>query len=887
MNTIKHVKPAGFVALKVICTLLICLAVVLPCRAAGPAGPRIGLTDTVYHQFRVILKELDATPVDLVTETSMQAYFNDISEFYSYTIKSYQPYDINVWRIYHWVADFDGPMATSGKQDTDTWVKTTLDGELWRWRWERRDAPKPLVLTSEDFLREFINLEAVEAAVQNIDGLLIGGGEGVNPRLYGNDKGIPPFRGYKTRDIIEIAFIWAALKHQKPILGICRGAQILAVALGSELTFDLPAVYDYEGLSDRHYHANEVEDAKGHDIVVLPGSTMAEILGLSGPGPHVINVNSYHTHAVLKPSPLISVQAYDYTNTENIERNIIEGFVHRDADRFVAGVQWHPERPMSETGERARLVFDPKRFFPRPHDKAIFDSFLTAAGKEPPAKEKKKDYFGIWSVLPAFVALILAIATRHVILSLVIGVFGGMIVYNGGNVFKGLVDFIELGPFAQLARESNARVIIIISIIGGFVYLVEQSGGMKSFARKITSFVDTPFKAQLSVWMAGLAIFFTDSGNSLILGPLFRPIFKSLRICREKLAFILDSTSSPVCVLIPVISWGIYIMSLVEQSFKPLGLTESPLSAFANVLPFQFYPLLAIVTVPIMAFIGKEYGPMARFQRQTLETEEEDAAEPELTEEQGVQAGARAVFLPLGTMLFVAFALFAYFYVALGSLPGKKIQTSLVIAYMSGAIVCAAILKLQKVYTVKQSFKLFIKGISRVVFIIIVLLLAWSMGDVCKLLKTGDFIARFFGDFLAPALLPAVVFVLGAVISLSTGSSWGTFALLMPIAIPVAHGIGAPLYVTIASVLSGGMFGDHASPISDTTILSSMSSGCEHADHVNTQLPYACVTGLSALITFLIAGFTGSIWCLLSGLVIHGVLLLSITRLFGIPAHSS
>lgn len=871
---------------KLLCVLIICCFFGPPCRAVGP---RIGLTDTVYQQFRVVLKELGATPVDLVTDASMAAYFTNIIDEWDFNLslqpETYKPYDINVWKIYHWVCNYDGFLATSGEQDTDTWVRTSLDSEIWRWRWEHRDAPKPLVLASEDFLRTLINLEAVEAAVQRIDGLLIGGGQGVNPRLYGYN-GIPPFRGYKTRDIIEIAFIYAALKYQKPILGICRGAQVLAVALGSELTIDLSTAYDYEGLGDRHYHANEVEDAKGHDIVVLPESELAGILGLKGPGPHVINVNSYHMHAVLKPAPLISVQAYDYSNTKELEKNIIEGFVHREGGQFAVGVQWHPERPVSETGERARLVFEPERFFPRPHDRALFDSFLAAANKEPakPKKEKKPDHFGIWSVLPAFAALVLAIATRHVILSLIIGVFGGMIVYNGGNVFKGLVDFIELGPFAQLARESNARVIIIISIIGGFVYLVEQSGGMKSFARKITSFVDTPFKAQLSVWMAGLAIFFTDSGNSLILGPLFRPIFKNLKICREKLAFILDSTSSPVCVLIPVISWGIYIMSLIEQSFTPLGLTESPLSAFANILPFQFYPLLAIVTVPIMAFIGKEYGPMARFQRAALEAEE-TGNELLPASHQGAQAGARAVFLPLGTMLAVAFSLFAYFYLTLGALPGKQIQTSLVIAYMSGAIVCAAILKMQNIYSVKQSFELFLKGISRVVFIIIVLLLAWSMGDVCKLLHTGDFIARFFGDFLKPALLPAVVFVLGAVISLSTGSSWGTFALLMPIAIPVAHGIGAPLYVTIASVLSGGMLGDHASPISDTTILSSMSSGCEHADHVNTQLPYACVTGLSALITFLLAGFTTNIYSLLVGLVIHGVLLISITGYFGEAAH--
>ena len=489
--------------------------------------------------------------------------------------------------------------------------------------------------------------------------------------------------------------------------------------------------------------------------------------------------------------------------------------------------------------------------------------------------------FGVWSVFPAFVALLLAITTRNVILSLVVGVFGGMIIYNGLNPFKGLVDFIELGPFAQLAKESNARVIIIICIIGGFVYLLEKSGGMKSFAKRITSLVDTPVKAQFSVWLAGMAIFFTDSGNSLILGPMFRPIFNRLKVCREKLAFIIDSTSSPVCVLIPVISWGIYIMSLIEQSYSPLSITESSLNAFVKALPFQFYPILAIITVPILALTRKEYGPMAKFQLRAI-NQEEDPGEASLIDSHEKQAGARAVFIPLGTMLVVAFSLFAYFFLINGSLPGKKIQTSLVIAYLSGTIVCASLLKKQNVFPLKESFQIFIKGISRVVFILIVLLLAWSMGDVCKLLHTGDYIATFFGDYINPGLLPSIIFLIGAVISLSTGSSWGTFALLMPIAIPVAHGINSPMYVAIAAVLSGGMFGDHSSPISDTTILSSMSSGCEHTDHVNSQLPYACVTGMAALFMFILAGYTNNPYSILAGIVLQITLILLITRCIGV-----
>lgn len=488
----------------------------------------------------------------------------------------------------------------------------------------------------------------------------------------------------------------------------------------------------------------------------------------------------------------------------------------------------------------------------------------------------------ILSVLPAFLALGLAIVTRHVILALSIGVFSGMTIYSNFNPLKGVVNFFEMGVFAQLVKPANARIIIIICIIGGFVYLLEKSGGMNSFAKKITSLVNSPKKAQLLAWFGGMVLFFTDSGNSLILGPMFRPIFKTLKICREKLAFIVDSTSAPVCVLIPFIGWGVYTMSLIRQSYEPLGIAESPLIAFLNVIPFQFYPLLAIFSVPVLILTGKEYGPMARFQAEKTHGYESEG--DEVTEPDQKHAGATAIFIPLGTMLVVLFSMFFCFAEIQDgalSLPGKKIQTSLAIAYLSAVGVFIFLLKQQKVCTIKKSFELFFQGMSRMMLIVVVLLLAWSMGDVCSLLHTGDFIAKLFGPFFNPGFLPAIIFLIGTVASMSTGSSWGTFALLMPIAIPVAHEVGAPMYVVIASVLSGGMVGDHASPISDTTILSSMSSGCKHADHVNTQLPYVCTTGAVAFVSFLIAGFIGSAWVLLASIIIQIVVILLVTRLLG------
>jgi len=487
----------------------------------------------------------------------------------------------------------------------------------------------------------------------------------------------------------------------------------------------------------------------------------------------------------------------------------------------------------------------------------------------------------VLSIVPPLIALVLAVATRNVLVSLTLGVLLGMTLVNDFNPLAGLVDFFHRGIAAQLTERSNVEVLVIILVIGGFVHLLDRSGGMVAFARRMTKVVDTPFKAQISVWLTGLAIFFTDSGNSLILGPMFRPIFGGLKLCREKLAFIIDSTSSPVCVLIPVISWGVYIMGLLEKSFDAHGVTVEPLDACLRALPFQLYPLLALSTVPVLAWTGREYGPMARAQRRALvQVQTEAAAETH----DGPRASARAVLVPLAVLLMVLTGLFIFYGVQNGGLPGPKVRLSLMISYLAATAVCAAILWAERVSHPLRSARLVLRGMSKLVFVVLILLLAWSLGDVCDLLGTGDYIAQFFDRSLHPGFLPAMVFILGAVFSLSTGSSWGTFALLMPIAIPVALATDAPLYPTIAAVLSGGIFGDHCSPVSDTTVLSSMATGCKHADHVNTQLVYAGLTGVTALLGFIAVGFTGAVWILPIALTVQVAAVLGVTRVFGVRA---
>jgi Na+/H+ antiporter NhaC len=491
----------------------------------------------------------------------------------------------------------------------------------------------------------------------------------------------------------------------------------------------------------------------------------------------------------------------------------------------------------------------------------------------------------VLSLLPPLLALVLAVATRNVLVSLGLGVLLGFVVAAGMDPLAGAANML-VGVPTQLAEASHLQVAIIILVIGGFVRLLERSGGMASFAARVGRVVHTPARAQLSAWLTGLAIFFTDSGNALILGPMFRPVFDRVRVSREKLAFIVDSTSAPVCVLIPFISWGVYIMSLLEEGFEPLGIEQAPLGALMAALPFQIYPLLALATVPLMAVIGREFGPMARAQARGL-AQAQAHPPSRAAQHEGPSPGAAVVLAPLGTVLVVLAVMFAVFLARLGTLPGAQVRWSLLAAYGAGTLVAAGLLARAGLLGLRRSGATFLGGTVPMLRIVAILVLAWSLGDVCETIGTGRTMAALFEHSLPSGLLPATLFLAGGAFALSTGSSWGTFALLLPVAIPVAFEAGVPMPIAVAAVLSGGIFGDHCSPVSDTTVLSSMACGCEHAAHVNTQLPYALLTGASATAGFLIAGFTSSYGALAVAASLQVALVVGVMRAWGREADQS
>ena len=493
--------------------------------------------------------------------------------------------------------------------------------------------------------------------------------------------------------------------------------------------------------------------------------------------------------------------------------------------------------------------------------------------------------YGLLSLLPPVLTVILAIWTRNILISLSLGVFVGSMILTSYNPFLATLDMIESRIFVQISVPSNIQIIFTMMAIGGFIKLLEVSGGAKAFARGMTRFISNGVRAQFSTWVSGLLIFFTDSGNALIIGPLFRPIFAELKICREKLAYILDSTASPVCILMPFIGWGAYIMGLIEQAYGDAGLTEPALSVLLSVLPYQFYAIFTLAAVPFIIISGRDFGPMAKAQQKFQALEPVDNGQEEAAQASGdLQSTPLSLFIiPLGLLLGTIAVLLSYFALQ-DDLSSIHVRSTMTIAYVAAAVASAYLMHRFQQVSFDDSLGNFVKGAERMVFVVIILILAWSLSSVIKDLGTAQTLSALVGEDVSPAFLPAIVFVLGAVISIATGSSWGTFAILMTLAIPVAVAIGAPLYLTIGAVLSGGLFGDHTSPISDTTVLSSVGADCPHIDHVSTQFYYALLVGTVAFMTFIAAGVLGSMLVGVAGLAVLFAAIQMISRRFGYRA---
>ncbi|KAA3660780.1 MAG: sodium:solute symporter [Calditrichaeota bacterium] len=491
------------------------------------------------------------------------------------------------------------------------------------------------------------------------------------------------------------------------------------------------------------------------------------------------------------------------------------------------------------------------------------------------------EHYGWLSVLPPIVAIVFAIRTRQVFVSLLFGIWLGWVILNEWNFFDGTIGTIQ-ALVNVFADAGNTRTIMFSALVGALIAFIQRSGGVDGFILKVNNFLqqrggNSRRLVQILAWLTGFSIFVESSINVLTVGSIFRPLFDKLKIPREKLAYIADSISAPTCILIPLNAWGAYIMGLLLAQ----GISD-PLTTMIKAYPLNFYPLLAMLTVVLIIVLQKDFGPMKKAEERAMKEGKviADNATPmissdviSLEKKDGVVSKARNMLIPIFTMVFMMPVGLVYsgweavasrtdistmqmIFTALGKGSGSK---AVLWAVLTSILVAMILYRSQKIFNLQELLDLIFKGIGGLIPLALLMMLAFAIGKVCKDLGAGYYIAEISSQWLSPAFVPAILFVVSSFIAFSTGTSWGTFAIMVPIGIPMAATLGVYPPLAVAAVLGGGVFGDHCSPISDTTIISSMASASDHIDHVKTQLPYALSAGGVTILLYLVAGIVISV----------------------------
>jgi Na+/H+ antiporter NhaC len=470
--------------------------------------------------------------------------------------------------------------------------------------------------------------------------------------------------------------------------------------------------------------------------------------------------------------------------------------------------------------------------------------------------------------------LLVALALRNVLAGLFTGVLVGALLLGNTTALQFLPDLVSNLIVPEVADSYNASVLVLLAFIGGFVKLIETSGGGEAFARSAVRWVSGRIRVQLAAWAGGVMIFFSDLGTPLIVGPVFQPLVDRLRVSRQKLAFILDSTSSPVAILVPFIGWGVFIMSVIADAYRANGIADSEWDAFIAAIPFQFYAWLAIAIVPLLAILRFDFGPM----RLAEEAARELPHQEPLAQSTTSLATPILVWLPLLVLGITLFATLAQHGFPFEQVAGSDFRAGLSAAYFLAASTLVLLSINGRILSLQQNISRYIDGVTGMMPIAATLVLAWTLGAVSESLGTGSYVADIAREGVSGWVLPAITFILAAIISFATGSSWGTIIIMMPLAVPAALATMAPMPVVIGAVLSGGLFGDHSSPVSETTILSSTGAATTPLEHFRTQLPYALTNGTLALCAFLWAGYFHSVWILLPLLGLQFTLLLALRK---------
>ena len=458
------------------------------------------------------------------------------------------------------------------------------------------------------------------------------------------------------------------------------------------------------------------------------------------------------------------------------------------------------------------------------------------------------------SILPPLLAIALAIITRQVILSLSVGIWIGFCLLESVNPLAGIGLALD-GIVNVFSDAGDTRVLMFTLIIGGLIATIEKLGGVRGFIHLLEhrNWVTNGKRAQWLAYSTGIVVFIESNITLLIAGAISRPLFDRYKISREKLAYIIDSTSAPICVLIPLNAWGAVIISLLGSAE-----IDNPIDVFIYAIPFNLYPIVVILFCAFVIGKNIEIGPMKKAQERTeagelLWANATPMVDPSILSQQVERTDAdKARFMIVPIAVMVIGMPLGLFVTGDGNLSAGSGSTSVLWAVLAALVTSWGLALQQSRLNLEELMQIFLKGAGGLLPVTMILLFALALGDVANLLGTGVYVAQLVQQSIPLALLLPLLFIISGFIAFAIGSSWGTFAIMIPLAMQIAVPLDLNSSLFLAAVLSGSVFGDHASPISDTTVVASMASATDHIDHVRTQLPYALISGGIAAFGFLL-----------------------------------
>lgn len=466
--------------------------------------------------------------------------------------------------------------------------------------------------------------------------------------------------------------------------------------------------------------------------------------------------------------------------------------------------------------------------------------------------------YGILSILPPIIAIVLALLTKEVITSLFLGIIVGGVIFTGGNILVALEEIIKL---MSKKLGDNSLMLIFLALLGSLVMVMNMAGGSFAYGKWAKKHIKNKTTAKLAGTLLGMLIFIDDYFNCLTVGAVMKPIMDENKVSRAKLAQIIDSSAAPVCILAPISSWAASVVAIIGDS----GI-DNPMKVFVNTIPLNLYALLTIFSLFYFCFSKHEICSMEKYEINDTSLEVKNENVGYTYSENGKVID---LVLPILTLIVVTLLMMlrtgGYFSknVAMSYAFGNSnVNMSLVVAAIFSLIVAFVLYIPRKLIKFKDFMDGLIEGMKTMITPIVILILAWTIGGITseKYLNTGSFIASVLTTYTIPMwIFPSIIFIVASFLSFSTGTAWGTFGILIPIIVPILVHTNTLSYLNIvlASIFSGSVFGDHCSPISDTTILSSAGANCNHLIHVSTQLPYAIICGISTIVGFLVAGIVG------------------------------